>query len=169
MSDTVEQPKKHPHRSPEWMKLMREKAAAKKAENKRIKDAQKAKADEERKKKLQEADEILNPKPKAQPKVEPNIETQDVEPEPFIEPKNTPIKKTKKKAVIVDSDEEELDYKSAYYKAKLKQLKQPPQQTEAPPAAIAYDVAKQNVKQHFNKQVMSNLWKTYFGDSECPY
>jgi predicted Holliday junction resolvase-like endonuclease len=67
MSDTVEQPKKHPHRGPELMKMMREKAAAKKAENKKIKDAQKAKAEDERKKKLQEAEEILNPKQKETP------------------------------------------------------------------------------------------------------
>jgi hypothetical protein len=75
--------------------------------------------------------------------------------------------------VIVDSDgEEELDYKQAYYKSKLKQLKPPPpqqQSAEVPPVAMAYDVAKHNVKQYFNKQVMKNLWSTYFGDSDCPY
>jgi hypothetical protein len=169
MSDTVEQPKKHPHRSPEWVAQMRIKAGAKKAENKRVKDALKAKAEDERKKKLQEADEILNPKPKVEPRVEPQVEQPDNE--PIEAPQNIPIKKTKKKAVIVDSDEEELDYKQAYYKAKLKQLKQPPQQQnqEVPPVTMAYDVAKQNVKQHFNKAVMKNLWNTYFREADCPY
>lgn len=171
MSDTQETPKKHPHSSPEWMAQMRVRAAAKKAENKRIRDAQKTKAEQERQKQLQEADEILNPKPKTEPKVEPPVDesiTDDTENEHLNAPKTSQNKKSKKK-VIVDSDEE-LDYKSAYYKAKLKMLKSTPQQhTEMPPVAVAYDVAKHNVKQHFNKQVMKNLWSTYFGDSECPY
>jgi ATPase subunit of ABC transporter with duplicated ATPase domains len=121
MSDTVEQPKKQPHRGNEWMKMMREKAAAKKAENKKIKDAQKAKAEDERKKKLQEAEEILNPKQKEIPQPVESVEDNkpiDVAHLNASKTPQTPIKKTKKKVVIVNSDgEEELDYKQAYYKA----------------------------------------------------
>jgi hypothetical protein len=172
MSDTQETPKKPHHRSPEWMAQMRVRAAAKKAENKKLKEAEKVKQQQERQKKVKEADEILNPKTKTEPKVEPHVDesiTDDTENEHLNAPKTSHIKKSKKK-VIVDSDEEELDYRSAYYKAKLKMLKSTPQQhTEMPPVAVAYDVAKHNVKQHFNKAMMKNLWSTYFGDSECPY
>jgi hypothetical protein len=90
-------------------------------------------------------------------------------PEPVFNEPIEPKTGRKKKPVIIDSDDEELEYKQAYYKAKYKQLKQPQMPQQPIPQEIAYDVAKSSVKQHFNKAMMGQLWRTYFGSEDCPY
>lgn len=174
MSDTQEQPKKLHHRSPEWMAEMRLKAQAKKAELKRIRDAEKLKSRQEHEEKLKNADAVF--KQKKPVAVSDEIQPSTPTDEPDVvgqQPINATNNKSKQKRI---TDEDYYDYKQAYYKEKLELLRHqrssastPIPHTAMPTTAVAYDIAKHNVKQHFNKQVMSNLWKTYFGNDDCPY
>ena len=167
MSDVAKKPA---WKSPEFMAAMREKGLAKRAETRKIKEAEKMIASNERKAKLAAADKILNPQP-------------DPEPEPVEE--NVPLpKKTTRKAPasrreldITDvklnlaSDPPTVSYKEAYYTRKLELLESKKQTPQSPPrvANPAYQLAKQDIAQHVNKSVMDNLWKSYFADSPSPY
>ena len=136
--------------------------AAKRAENKKIKDAEKLVASKEREKKLKLAEEILNPKP--------------TEPEPVhaIE-ENVPLpKKTATKARreldIDDPAPSKVSYKEEYYRRKLELMERQQQApAQPPPQNPAYVVAKHDIKQHVDRNVMKNLWTQYFNDTECPY
>ena len=149
-------------KSPEFMAEMRKKSAAKRAETKKIKDAEKLILSKEREKKLKLADEILNP--------------QSAESAPEVE--NVPLVVPKKKSAprrALDIDEEEpapskkSSYKEEYYKRKLALLDQQQAPTQPPPQNPAYLVAKKDIEQHVNREVMANLYKSYFPGSECPY
>jgi len=167
MSDTAKKPA---WKSPEFMAAMREKALAKRAETKKIKEAEKLKAMLERHTKLAEADKILNPQPEPAPQV----------PEP-AEDVPLPPKKTTRKAAPrrelditdVGSATPTVSYKEEYYKRKLELLERQtstPKQTRQQPASNpAYQLAKQDIAQHVNKSVMDTLWKSYFADSPSPY
>lgn len=150
-------------KSPEFMAQIRQKSLAKRAETKKIKDAEKLILSKEREKKLKLADEVLNPKP-----VEP-------EPEPQSVVENTPLPKKKTTRRELDIDEPaptKVSYKEEYYKRKLEMMErqqQAPTQPPPPPQNPAYVVAKHDIKQHVDRNVMKNLWSTYFVDTECPY
>ena len=155
--------KKPAWKSPEFMAAIRVKAAEKRAETTKIKNAEKFKAQAERKAKLDEAEKILNPQPDPEPEPEENVPLQ----------KST---KTAKRATAprreLDNDDAkpEISYKERYYQRKLELLDQ---KDQAPPQPIkqnpAYVVAKHEIAKHVNKSVMDNLWKTYFKDSPSPY
>jgi hypothetical protein len=167
----MEQPKKKgAGKDPEFMAMMRVRAnearKRKAEENKKLKEAQSLLKKKENEELLKKAEAIKNPKPVAEPVTEKEIEPT---PEPVFNEPIEPKTSRKKKPVIIDSDNEELDYKSAYYKAKLKKIKQPSTPQQPIPQEIAFDVAKSSVKQHFNKAMMGQLWRTYFGSEDCPY
>jgi hypothetical protein len=167
----MEQPKKKgAGKDPEFMKMMREKAnearKRKAEENKKLKEAQSLLKKKENEELLKKAEAINKPKPEPEPVIEKVVEPI---PEPVFNEPIEPKTGRKKKPVIIDSDDEELEYKQAYYKAKYKQLKQPQMPQQPIPQEIAYDVAKSSVKQHFNKAMMGQLWRTYFGSEDCPY
>ena len=145
-------------KSPEFMAQMRAKGAAKRAETKKIKDAEKLVASKEREKKLKMADEVLNPKP--------------VESEHMVENAPLPKKKSAPRREL-DIDEPaptKVSYKEEYYKRKLELMERQQQApTQPPPQNPAYLVAKKDIEQHVNREVMANLYKSYFPGSECPY
>lgn len=146
MSD---EPKKR-GKDPEFMAAMRAKAAAKKAEQRKIKEAQKLKAKQEHEHKLKEAYTILNPTPQE------NID------KPESKSSEPPPKPQKK----------EVDFKQEYYRTKLELLKQ--QQSE--PATkhndtkpLPHKLMKQELMHDINKTVMKELWRRHFGGDETPY
>lgn len=161
--ETQQQPKKRGHTDPEFLSRMRLKAAEKKAEQKKIKEAENLKKQQEHQKKLKEADELLNPKPENE-----SLDDDD-EPEVAIE---KPIKVKKEKAVSM----EQPRYKDLYYKHKLEMLQRqsqsaptsppapPPQPTIAP-----YEVALQNIKTTVNRDVMKNIFSQYFPQDRNPF
>lgn len=155
MSD---EPKKR-GKDPEFMKMMRQKAAEKKAEQRKIKDAQKLKEKKEYESKLKEADAILNPQ---------NVETQKETKE------DTPIEKpvSKPSEPPAKPKEKDIDYKQEYYRTKLEMLKeqktvkQVSQHTDKP---LPHKLMKQELMHDINKTVMKELWKRHFGGDETPY
>ena len=147
--------------TPEWMKYIQGRAAAKKAENKKIKEAEKAVSQSERQKKLALANEILNPKP--------------AEPETPLE-ENVPLPKKKaapRRALNLDEDimPEKRSFKEEYYKRKLELLdrQQMPPPPPAPKQPLPYQIAKQDIAKHVNKTVFDSMFKEYFPDTPSPY
>ena len=107
------------------------------------------------------ADEVLNPKP-----VEPEPEPQSV-----VEHTPLPKKKTTRRELDIDDPAPtKVSYKEEYYKRKLELMERQQQAPAQPPSQNpAYLVAKHDIKQHVDRNVMKNLWTTYFNDTECPY
>lgn len=148
MSD---EPKKR-GKDPEFMKMMRQKAAEKKAEQRKIKDAQKLKEKKEYESKLKEADSILNPKKPVETKDNTSID------EPLPKPK-----------------ERDINYKQEYYRHKLELLKEQktkqynepiPKNNDKP---LPHKIMRQELMNDVNKTVMRELWKKHFGGDETPY
>lgn len=157
--------KKANFRSKEWMQSMREKANAKKAEQKKIKEAEKLKLQKEREQKLKEADEILNPKKKTEP---PPHEDEESEPEEVVE---KPQRARKQKA---EPEYTEPNYKQMYYRYKLESIsKQQEKAQQAPPqpqnTPLPYQYAINQFKQDVDKQLMDSLFKTYWKTDKSPY
>ena len=138
-------------KTPEFMKMMREKAAAKRAETKKIKEAQKLKDKQLHDNKLKEAEALLNP-------------TQQKE-EVFEE--ETPKEKVRS---TPSPKEYTKDYKQEYYRQKLELLhekKQPKHNNIEQP--LPHKLLKQEFVNDINKTVMKELWKRHFRDEVTPY
>jgi hypothetical protein len=149
-----EEVKKQRGRDPEFMKAMREKAAAKKAEQKKIKEAQKLKEKQQHEEKLMEAEKVLNPVKK--PVEKPVEKTNNFEDEP-----KTPSK------------QKEINYKQEYYKAKLERMKEGKPTPEANPIEhhkpLPHKLLKAEFMNDVNKTVMKELWKRHFKNDVTPY
>lgn len=143
-------------KDPEFMKMMRERAIAKKAEQKKIRDAEKLKQQLEHKEKLAQAETLLNPKPTPIEKQEPMEEKAETKPKP----KETPI-----------------NYKQEYYRHKLELLKEQKQKPEPSTAQskpindqpLPHKLLKREFMNDINKTVMRELWKRHFGGEATPY
>lgn len=149
-------PKKRGQHDPDFLAQMRAKAQAKKAEQKKIRDAEKLRQQQEHNQKLAEADQLLNPKPKQEITEQPPTPT----PSPLKEQKMT-------------KSEKSIDYKQEYYKTKLHLLKQ---QVAKPSSGQPVDVKplphkllKQEFENDINKVVMQELWKRHFNSDSTPY
>lgn len=150
------QPKKRGHTDPQFMEKMRQAAAVKRAEQKKLKDAERLKAQKERETKLKEADDLLNPKPEKTvvPPAEGDSETESVAP-----PKKTNTKQP--------------SYKELYYMKKLELLdrqSQPaPVEQPKPQQPLPYNLAVHRFKEDVNKSLMDNMYKHYFKTDTSPY
>jgi hypothetical protein len=153
-------------RSPEFMNAMREKSALKRAENKKITEANKLKKQKEHETKLKQAKEVLSPTPPPTPEPE---KIPEIEPESDDEEDNIPLPPVEKSKKVKEktAPTAEPNYKNEYYKHKLEMLKKP--KKEPVQQVQAYQVAKHDIQRHVNKEVMHNLWKNMFPDSESPY
>lgn len=161
-------------RSKEWMAMMRAKGDAKRAEQNKLKQAQKIKSERERQQALEEAEKLINPKPSV-----PDLSSVENVP---IKPKRVRAKPEPRRELDLGSLDtetapqpaspkpEKQDWHQEYYKQKLallhQQQKQPP---PPPPKAHPYQIARHDIQQHVNKTVLNDLWKTYFPDSDSPY
>jgi hypothetical protein len=145
----TEEPKKR-GKDPEFMAKMREKAAAKKAEQRKIKEAEIAKKKSEHATKLKEAESILNPKP---------VVESEPEPEPLT------VKAPPKAA----QKEPTTNYKQEYYKHKLELLKSGKHDTPKHEQPLPHKLLKQEFMNDINKTVMKELWTRHFGDNQTPY
>jgi Mg-chelatase subunit ChlI len=162
-------------KSKEFLAEMRKKAAAKLAEKKKIREAEKIMAQQEHARKLKEAEKLLNPTPEDHDDVQPS------EPSP-----SKPIKKSKKKKPETESESEsgsepetpkkptkkdktQPNYKQEYYRTKLSML----QGAQAPPTkkpeAHPYDLARHDIKQYVNHEVLDNIWNHYYSDTKSPF
>lgn len=147
-------------RSPEWMAMIREKAKAKAAENRKIKEAEKLKKTTAHAQKFKEANEILNPKP-AEPTPEPVVENEPLPPKTKAPARRTLDLQTD------DIPTKKTSYKEEYYKRKLELLDRQPQQPQQ--GNPAYALAKHEIKQHVDRNVMKQVWSELFSGTECPY
>jgi hypothetical protein len=153
-----EEVKKSRGKDPEFMQMMRQKAAAKKAEQKKIKDAEALRAEQAHEAKLKEADDILNPKPAKPVKQQPEPEVAESDGEEEVH-EEVNLHKTIKKGLKPLGNEP--NYKQMYYRAKLEKLAS----TSAQPAAPqynGYDIARHNIVQSVNKNLMTDLLKQYY-------
>jgi hypothetical protein len=146
--------------TPEWMKYIQAKAMAKKAEQRKIKEAEKLKKTTTHSQKLKEANEVLSPKP-AEPTPEPVVEN-----EPLPPKTKAPARRT----LDLETDDiptKKTSYKEEYYKRKLELLDRQPQQPQQ--GNPAYAIAKHEIKQHVDRNVMKQVWSELFSGTECPY
>ena len=84
-------------------------------------------------------------------------------------PKKTATK-ARRELDIDDPAPSKVSYKEEYYRRKLELMERQQQApAQPPPQNPAYVVAKHDIKQHVDRNVMKNLWTQYFNDTECPY
>lgn len=153
-------------KDPEMLARMRVKAAEVRAENKRIRDAGKLVAAKERAEKLKQADALLGGR--AAPLAPPPADSEEEQ----EQEQEAPHKGHKK-----GEGTSRKNWKDEYYRLKVARLTAEPAKPAAPPppvptahpSNVALNVARADVKQHFNREVMRSLWQTYFGDGDCPY
>lgn len=141
-------------RDPAFMENMRRLAAQKKAEQKKISDAEKARKQMEHQTKLKDAETFLNPKSKEEVVEEKNERL----PSP---PKVAPVKEVKA-----------TNYKQEYYRHKLEMLKgnkETPNKPEPKNEPLPHKLLKQEFMNDINKTVMKELWTRHFGDNHTPY
>jgi hypothetical protein len=171
MSEAQNSEPKKRGRDPEFMKLMRERASAKRAEKKTITEAQKLKAKREHEAKLKEAKSILNPEPINEPNNEDNEEV------PLVVKKKT-IKKTVKRYEEEDEEDdnesvrpniynEVRELKNMFMNFSTQMAQPPPPQPQYQPHP--YHLAKRDIAQHVNKNVMNDVWRSYFPNDPSPY
>jgi hypothetical protein len=149
--------------TPEWMKYIQARAMAKKAEQRKIKEAEKLKKTTTHSQKLKEANEVLNqgsPKP-AEPTPEPVVENEPLPPKTKAPARRTLDLQTD------DIPTKKTSYKEEYYKRKLELLDRQPQQPQQ--GNPAYALAKHEIKQHVDRNVMKQVWSELFSGTECPY
>lgn len=165
MSEQAPAKKRGAGKDPEFMKAMRAKAAVVRQQNASIRAAEKLKQKKEHEQKLKEAQDYLNPPP---------VQEMTNEPEEPEETKPAPRKRAPRAPRQV-VEEDVPDYKQQYYRQKLELLKlkqDAPATKEAPPQQPThhpYELARHDIHQHVNKEVMNNLWRQYFPNQMSPY
>jgi hypothetical protein len=150
-----EEPKKR-GKDPEFMAKMRQLAAQKKAEQRKIKEAELLKKKNEHQTKLKDAETFLNPKPK----------------EEVVEEKNEPLPTPPPPKVVPVKEEKATNYKQEYYRHKLEMLKgnkETPTKPEPKNEPLPHKLLKQEFMNDINKTVMKELWTRHFGDNHTPY
>lgn len=140
--------------TPEFMQAMRERAAAKRAELKRIRDAEELQAKEAHAEKLAHAEAVLSKakapaKPKKAPAPPPPSESESEEEEAPPPPRASARKKG-------------ASYKELYYRAKLERLQAPPPPPPRAPSPTAYDVARHDIVRGVDRSIMEGLMRHYF-------
>ena len=152
-------------RSPEWMAMIRQKSQAKAAERRKIKEAEKLKKTTTHSQKLKEANDVLNPKP-AEPTPEAAVEN-----EPLPKKTKAPTWRPMDLENEAAPGQSKKSYKEEYYKRKLELLDRQPQQPPSQPQQgnPAYALAKHEIKQHVDRNVMKQVWSELFSGTECPY
>ena len=152
----------------EFMKMMREKAAAKRAELKKIKDAELLKAKQAHEQKLKDAESILKPPADAQephPPVKKASRTKKPVEQPPSESEEEEAGPSTSRRV--QGTQEEPNYKQMYYRAKLERLGQ--QQgggggaQAVEPRVNVYDMAREDIRQGVNKKLYADMIKQIWG------
>ena len=171
-------------RDPEFLARMREKAAAKKAELKAIRDAEIVKAKQEHAAKLAQARKVLGggetelePEPVPAPEPEPS-KPRKVKAKPPPEPESgsetgsedespPPRARRAPKARATPAEATQaINWKQVYYQAKLERMLQPPPAPAPSPQATngshIHQAVRQDIVTRANRRMLDDLMKEYW-------